>query len=262
MSQMIEALIRWIKRSVFIQSKCICIYFLLLIVGFLTSCSTTAVYAPVSDATIERIPKSGIILVKRNETLYSIAWRYGLDPYYVARRNQLTAPYAIYSGQKLNLKGQPLNQAPFPLVSKKTQKISSVMSSVKVNIPKTPVAVWNWPAKGPLIKGFSASNKGIDIGGRKGDPVFAAADGNVVYSGNELRGYGNLIIIAHNLSYMSAYAYNSNVYVIEGQRVKSGQKIAEMGRNGRQKVILHFEIRRLGKPVNPLRYLKSVSPYR
>jgi lipoprotein NlpD len=248
---MLEVGVRWAKRMLLIRvpAKLILIFFSLC----LFSCSNTMTYAPVSDATIERIPKSGIIQVKRNETLYSIAWRYGLDPYYVARRNQLSPPYAIYSGQKLYLTGKPKKIVP-KIIPKGAAIAPAPMKAV---IFKAPVAFWSWPARGPLVKGFSGSNKGINIGGHAGDPVFATAAGSVVYSGNGLRGYGNLIIIAHNLTYMSAYAYNRKNYVKEGQFVRSGQKIAEMGVNSANKAILHFEIRRQGMPVNPLKYLSS-----
>lgn len=117
---------------------------------------------------------------------------------------------------------------------------------------------WRWPARGPVIEGYSVSgtiNKGIDLAGRKGEPVLAAADGKVVYSGTGLVGYGNLIILKHNGTYLSAYGHNSKLLVREGQWAKAGQKIAEIGSTGTNRDKLHFEIRRNGKPVNPLQYL-------
>jgi lipoprotein NlpD len=117
---------------------------------------------------------------------------------------------------------------------------------------------WRWPAKGSVVGGFSAgeqSNKGIDISGKRGQPVFAAAGGRVVYAGNALRGYGNLIIIKHNEDYLSAYAHNDALRVTEQQVVKAGQKIADMGSSESSDVRLHFEIRYRGQSVNPLRYL-------
>jgi lipoprotein NlpD len=116
---------------------------------------------------------------------------------------------------------------------------------------------WIWPASGKVLRGFSDNNKGVDIGGRMGQPVLAAGDGKVVYSGNGLRGYGKLIIIKHNKTYLSAYAHNSQLLVKEGQSVKKGQKIAEMGNSDADQVKLHFEIRRFGKPVDPMQYLNS-----
>jgi lipoprotein NlpD len=115
---------------------------------------------------------------------------------------------------------------------------------------------WMWPATGRVLAGFSeATNKGVDILGKVGDPVFASASGRVVYSGVGLRGYGKLIIIKHNQTYLSAYAHNNNLLVKEGQNVARGQKIAEIGSSDSSQAKLHFEIRRLGKPVDPLKFL-------
>ncbi|MGE9551516.1 murein hydrolase activator NlpD [Erwinia amylovora] len=122
----------------------------------------------------------------------------------------------------------------------------------------TPVGSWRWPTDGKIIDNFSASeggNKGIDIAGSRGQPVVSTASGRVVYAGNALRGYGNLIIIKHNDDYLSAYAHNDTMLVREQQEVKAGQKIATMGSTGTSSVRLHFEIRYKGKSVNPLRYL-------
>jgi lipoprotein NlpD len=115
-----------------------------------------------------------------------------------------------------------------------------------------------WPSSGSLIAGFDeARNKGFDIGGKAGDPVLAAADGRVVYAGAGLRGYGNLVILKHNNTYLTAYAHNQTLLVKEDQNVRRGQKIAEMGSTDADRVKLHFEIRRQGKPVDPARYLPS-----
>lgn len=117
--------------------------------------------------------------------------------------------------------------------------------------------VWAWPTQGNVIRGFSDQNKGIDIAGKAGQPVLAAADGKVVYSGSGLRGYGKLIILRHDKTYLSAYAHNNQLLVKEGQAVKKGQKIAEMGNTDADQVKLHFEIRQLGKPVDPSKYLET-----
>jgi len=115
-----------------------------------------------------------------------------------------------------------------------------------------------WPASGSLIAGFDeARNKGYDIAGKAGDPVYAAADGRVVYAGAGLRGYGNLIILKHSNTFLTAYAHNQALLVKEDQTVKRGQKIAEMGSTDADRVKLHFEIRKQGKPVDPARYLPS-----
>jgi lipoprotein NlpD len=113
-----------------------------------------------------------------------------------------------------------------------------------------------WPAQGPVIAPFDeAKNKGVAISGRVGDPIVAAADGRVVYAGAGLRGYGNLIILKHNNTYLTAYAHNQALLVREDQAVRQGQKIAEMGSSDADRVKLHFEVRRLGKPVDPLGHL-------
>jgi lipoprotein NlpD len=117
---------------------------------------------------------------------------------------------------------------------------------------------WSWPSTGRVVGGFNpAGNKGLDIGGRVGDPVYASAAGRVVYSGEGIPAYGKLVIIRHNGTYLSAYAHNSQILVKEGQSVSRGQKIAELGATGTETAKLHFEIRRLGKPVDPLQYLPS-----
>jgi lipoprotein NlpD len=116
---------------------------------------------------------------------------------------------------------------------------------------------WAWPARGTIVGGFSdtANLKGIDIAGKAGDPVLASAPGKVVYAGTGIRGYGKLVIVKHNDTYLSAYAHNREIVVKEGQQVAKGQKIAEMGNSDADQVKLHFEIRRRGKPMDPIRYL-------
>ena len=117
---------------------------------------------------------------------------------------------------------------------------------------------WIWPTNGAVLTGFDeVKNKGLDIGGAAGDPVLAAADGRVVYVGAGLRGYGNLIILKHNNTYLTAYAHNQTMLVKEDQAVQKGQKIAEMGSSDADRVKLHFEVRRQGKPVDPARYLPA-----
>ena len=118
---------------------------------------------------------------------------------------------------------------------------------------------WIWPASGPAIAGFSevGSNKGVNIAGKSGAPVLAAGAGTVLYVGNGVRGYGNLVVIKHNATYISVYAHNSKILVTEQQPIKKGQKIAEMGDSDADQVELHFEIRRQGKPVDPMKYLPA-----
>jgi lipoprotein NlpD len=141
---------------------------------------------------------------------------------------------------------------------------AGMASGATPNLPATPGAdngaaaqpAFIWPARGPILGTFDdAKNKGLNIGGAAGDPVIASADGRVVYSGSGLRGYGNLIIIKHDATFLTAYAHNRALMVKEGDAVTKGQKIAEMGNSDSDRVMLHFEVRRQGKPVDPLKYL-------
>ncbi|WP_231137259.1 peptidoglycan DD-metalloendopeptidase family protein [Chromobacterium paludis] len=166
-----------------------------------------------------------------------------------------------------NNNAQASNSSPAPAPVKKQEASSAVSTAAApVKEASAPAAkqeedavAWAWPTEGKVIKGFSDSNKGIEISGRMGQPVLAAGDGKVVYSGTGLRGYGKLIIIKHNKTFLSAYAHNSQLLVKEGQTVKKGQKIAEMGNTDADQVKLHFEIRRFGKPVDPMQYLEQKS---
>ncbi len=204
------------------------------------------------------------------DTLYSIAWRYKLDYKELAKWNGIRSPYLIHVGEKLRL--TPPAGKPVTVIAKKdkpkpTSKSSGEgkkntpeirkATSPKASLEKFPKKLtWQWPAKGKLIQSQTVSGRnGIDIAGKMGQTVRAAASGKVVYSGSGLVGYGNLIIIKHNNSFLSAYAHNSHLLVNEGMRVQSGQPIAEMGNTGTNRVKLHFEIRKDGKSVNPLKYL-------
>lgn len=136
--------------------------------------------------------------------------------------------------------------------------VSSIEPTASSTSTSSPISAWRWPTDGKVIENFSSTeggNKGIDIAGSKGQAIIATADGRVVYAGNALRGYGNLIIIKHNDDYLSAYAHNDTMLVREQQEVKAGQKIATMGSTGTSSTRLHFEIRYKGKSVNPLQYL-------
>lgn len=206
--------------------------------------------------------------VKAGETLYSIAFEYGRDPRDVARWNRIPRPYTIFPKQKLRI-------IPIRSDKKKTTKKTTTIQKqrnetrrtsskrVVTKEPKTRYVSnaklkWSWPTKGKVVSTFSLRDpgrRGIDIVGRKGQAINAAASGKVVYKGNGLRGYGNLIIIKHNETYFSAYAHTENMVVKENEKVKLGQRIADMGNTSSEKTKLHFEIRRNGKPVNPLRSL-------
>ena len=208
--------------------------------------------------------------MSKGETLYSIAWRYGLDYRELANANSISSPYVIYPGQKIDIsntgvKAKPplavavRNPSKQPSTPVKPPQVKIENSHVSPEMPRnTPVSAWLWPANGKVIGHFSTNkpvNKGIDIAGSLGESVLAAATGTVVYAGTGLRGYGNLVIIRHDEKFLSAYAHASRVLVRENQEVKAGEKIAETGSTGTDKVKLHFEIRENGKPVDPLQYL-------
>lgn len=161
---------------------------------------------------------------------------------------------ALAQAQRASNGGTPVlakaDPRPEPAPEAKPQPAPEAVAAGPDDVP------WIWPSAGKLVGQFSESgSKGIDIAGRAGDPVVAAGDGKVVYSGTGLRGYGKLIIVKHNTTFLSAYAHNQNLLVKEGQSVSKGQKIAEMGNTDSDQVKLHFEIRRQGKPVDPLKYL-------
>lgn len=221
-----------------------------------------------------RQPESEYREVQAGDTLYSIAWDSGRDYKEVAAWNHIRSPYTIVPGQKLRLyppeaeterKGrQKIPLASPPSGTSASSKDSSVRRAAPVeksgsvstsSAPK--YGSWAWPAEGGLLDQYAANgpNKGIDIGGKKGQPILAAETGQVVYQGSGLRGYGQLIIIKHNADFLSAYAHCDTIYVKEGSVVKRGQKIAAMGNSGVDKVKLHFEIRYRGAPVDPLNYL-------
>lgn len=205
--------------------------------------------------------------VEDGETLYSIGWQYGYDYRTLAAWNDIDAPYVIKPGQWLRIAPPPgggsrVTTAPQPHHVIETSA-SPPPAHTPPPAPQTHRAIrWAWPARGKLVVTFSPHHpmqKGVDIAGRLGEPVRAAAAGRVVYSGSGLIGYGNLVIIKHNEHYLSAYGYNRTLLVKEGDEVTRGEEIAEMGvaTAGDKDIKLHFEIRRDGDPVNPLSYLPS-----
>ena len=209
-------------------------------------------------------------VVQRGDTLYSIAWEYDKDVHTLAEWNNLSPPYTIYPKQKIAIQGPVKNtyknnnvsvNKSLPSRTKSTRyrpRTNENASSVAKNTTESTNISWLWPTEGKVIRTFSASDagrKGIDIAGNRDQPVYAAADGQVVYSGNGLRGYGELIIIKHDEVFFSAYAHNERLLTSEGKKVKKGERIADMGETGSDQVKLHFEIRRNGVPVNPNYYL-------
>ncbi len=253
---------------------------------FLVGCQSN--WAPVDDINHKPLKLSGEHVVEVGETLYSIGWRYNRDYKELAQINDIAPPYEVHTGQRISL--SPLKPfvapkvevkaqaptsspviafappaptvAPAPVVPQTTAPPTLIANTSTPAVQTTPpqpmpaTVQWNWPVKGEVI-GHFAKTKGIDIVGKAGEIVHAAAAGQVVYSGTGLRGYGQLLIIKHNEQYLSAYAHNQRLLVKEGDWVKIGQPIAEMGNTDTNRVKLHFEIRHNGKPVDPMRYLSK-----
>ena len=236
----------------------------------LAACSSTVVRETSSSSasrpTVSKPKHGATARVQRGDTLYGIAFRNGVDVRDLAAWNGIGAPYTIYPGQSLRL---------YPSSGKNVAATTASPATVRpkpaaVSVPPRPVATvpaaapvnsgvsWRWPADGAVIGRFAAGDatkQGVDIAGTSGQPVRAAGDGVVVYSGGGLVGYGELIIVKHNEAWLSAYGHNRTRLVNEGQNVKAGQQIAEMGRSGASRDMLHFEIRYNGKPVDPQLYL-------
>lgn len=271
---------QWSYRSVALPA-------VLLLASLLSACAGPTGGVPVDDRSrgssrAEQVT-SGSHIVQRGETLYQIAFRYGWDWKALAANNKLRQPFTIYPGQRISLEPRSASVARAVTPTPTTRPSSSapvrttptpVPAPVKSTAQKQPVTKnptptpapaaltgWQWPAQGPLIARFQSNaslNKGIDIAGQLGQPVFSAANGTVVYAGRGLIGYGDMIIIKHDDDFLSAYAHNSRLLVKEGEQVRVGQKIAEMGSSGTDRVKLHFEIRRRGQPVDPLGYLPKL----
>ena len=293
----------------------------LTIVAVLAGCSSGGHRAPVVEhgeaarktaaapdatskqAASEKDWRPQVHIVQKGDTLYSIAFNYGLSPRELTELNAIHDPNVIQIGQQIRLfpadtpapaapvetkpakpfiKEQPklvkyeYSEAALAQINKvqepakpEVTAVAKVESKPKQEVKTSAAASntaddgddealeWSMPAHGKVVAQFSesANSKGIDIAGKLGQPVIASAPGKVVYSGNGLRGYGKLIIIKHNKTYISAYAHNDQVLVKEGQTVTRGQKIAEMGSTDADQVKLHFEVRRFGKPVDPAKYL-------
>jgi len=248
--------------------------------------------APVAEHSkaqvMRHLNRNGTYSVRSGDTLYAIAFNFRVDAHELAKWNGISSPYIIYPGQKLKFSAATSSKrsrgASAPAQISKTTPPGQVRSASRnksktavpakskpiptTNKPGTTGATgviqsadpksWKWPTNGPVLRGFVAGDparNGLDIGGKDGQQVRASAGGHIVYSGNGLLGYGELIIIKHSERMLSAYAHNRVRLVKEGERVSRGQKIAEMGRNAGNEQILHFEIRVRGKPVNPLTYL-------
>jgi lipoprotein NlpD len=227
----------------------------------------------------ENAGKPGYYTVQKGDTLTRIGLDHGQSWRDLARWNNLNNPDAIEVGQVVRVVPpgsavdstgvivHPVGGAKEQAAAITPAKTASAPASVApaasapantASAPRIEEALFTWPANGQVIAGFDeAKNKGIDIAGKAGDPVLAAADGQVVYAGAGLRGYGNLIIVKHNNTYLTAYAHNQKLLVKEDQKVRRGDKIAEMGSSDADRVKLHFEVRRQGKPVDPSKFLAA-----
>ena len=273
------------------MNKQFLLYVAIFISVFLFGCSSRHVPAPVSSLN-NNVNDLGHTIningnrykVQKGDTLYSIAFSAGQDFRKLAKNNSIPSPYIIFPGQSISL------VAPTEKIKRDEKYTNSSKKSIK-NVQKNNIKLkkeldppkqreyvqkqasntisktkrlssskvkWFWPAKGKVTKRFSNKEngyKGLQITNRKGASVLAAAQGTVVYAGNALRGYGSLIILKHNDDYLSAYAHNSKLLVKEKQKVKAGQKIAEIGNSESSVTALRFEIRYRGQAVNPAKYL-------
>lgn len=243
----------------------------------LVACSSTVIREPGPDGS--RVGSSAgrpgaTTTVRRGDTLYGVASRNGIAVRDLAAWNGIEPPYTIYPGQRLRLYPSGVRTVPSrpsdAVVRQSNRDASASTKPATTAKPASPGApapaprdsgiAWRWPAEGALLNRFVAGDptrQGVDIAGAGGAAVRSAADGTVVYSGSGLVGYGELVIVKHSDTWLSAYGHNRKRLVNEGQLVKAGEQIAEMGRSGAARDMLHFEIRYNGKPVDPLLYLPS-----
>ncbi|MEE9446610.1 MAG: peptidoglycan DD-metalloendopeptidase family protein, partial [Arenicellales bacterium] len=206
--------------------------------------------------------------VKGGDTLHLISFRTGIAYQKLAEWNEIASPYKIYVGDELSLRA-PLKRIKKPTQTAKVKagkttkkrpvKTNSKLASKPIKIAKLPKSVskWQWPAAGKLVQTYSKNKAqyGIKIAAKRNSAVRSAAAGQVVYAGDGIKGYGELVIVKHSEKFISAYAHNNAILVKEGERVTAGQPVAKMGSTGTRGVKLHFEIRKNGNPVNPLKYL-------
>ncbi|WP_409515028.1 amidase activator ActS [Atlantibacter sp.] len=199
-----------------------------------------------------------VYTVKRGDTLYRISRMTGTSVKELARLNNISAPYTIEVGQRLKVNGSTKTASSSRKSSGKTAAVTPSSAVPQSSWPPVGQRCWRWPTSGKVILPYSTAdggNKGIDIAGSRGQPVVASGAGTVVYVGNQLRGYGNLVMIKHGEDYITAYAHNETLLVNNGQKVKAGEKIATMGSSGADGVQLHFQIRYRATAIDPQRYL-------
>ncbi|MBU3620868.1 peptidoglycan DD-metalloendopeptidase family protein [Polynucleobacter sp. CS-Odin-A6] len=252
------------KKTFNPMSKYVLLVLAVISLALNAGCSTTPRAKPAnvvdrSGGSSETTPP-GYYRVKRGDTLARIALDNGQSPRDVAQWNNMANPNLIEIGDLILVK-PPAGSMPAakPTSKPDTPKVdasNTPQPEASKDIVAEPGIRLSSPAKGKVSEDFSEKTKGIDIAGKLGDPITAAADGKVVYAGNSLRGYGNLVIIKHDNTYLTAYAHNRTLLVKEGDAVKKGQKIAEMGDTDANSIKLHFELRVNGKPVNPTPYLQ------
>lgn len=238
------------------------VFFTLIFCIFLASCGSSPTEQPQTKPSVSKsssvkgpVRTSGnqrFYVVQRGDTLSAIARRFGTTTQTLVNLNRIRDAHTIEVGQKIILPGGYT-----PSSAVRASPSASARSSPSVRPMGKPL--FDWPVKGEVTRTYDARNgsKGIDIAGRKGDPIYAAGSGKVVYAGSGLRGYGNLIIVKHDEVFLTAYAHNDKILVREGENVSKGQKIAEMGSSDTDQVKLHFEVRQNGQPVNPLLYLPA-----
>ena len=222
------------------------------------------------------LPRAKTYRVRTGDTLYSIATRHGMSVSSLAKINNIDAPYTIHKGQVLKISSWAEEEKQVASVPATKGNSGSVAAdrqaevnqrknvknptafNGKANVPKSQAGKkFAWPVSGKVVTPFGSGNDGINIAGKLGTPIKAAEDGSVAYAGNELKGYGNLILVKHKDGWITAYAHNRKLLVKKGDVIKKGQKIAEMGDTGGVKTPqLHFEIRYKAKVVNPSQYLK------
>lgn len=222
----------------------------------LTACSS-------KNTSNEGTFNGSVYTVKRGDTLSKISRMTGTRVGELAKMNNLSPPYKLLVGQRLRTKGTAnLGSSKNVAIAKKSSPARKPAPAAlpKVALPPVGSRCWLWPAKGKVVAAYSYSeggNKGIDIAGSRGQSIYASGPGSVVYAGNQLRGYGNLVMIKHSEDYITAYAHNDIILVNTGQAVKAGQKIATMGSSGSTSVLLHFQLRYRATAIDPQRYLKN-----
>lgn len=232
------------------------------VVAILAGCGTRGSRAPVTDMSASSAqPAKGTYVVRPGDTLYKIAQAHGTDVATLIRLNSISDPTQLRVGQVLRLDGdtpvpsQPPASAAQPKPATPVTPVTPPPPTAAPRASDAGLISWGWPASGNIIQGFNNNTKGIDIAGKLGDPVVAAADGKVVYAGSGLRGLGNLVLVQHTNGFITAYAHNQSLLVKTGDQVKKGTRIALLGQSDTTSPRLHFEVRKNGVPVNPLSYL-------